>query len=265
MRAAHIHSGPVAVLLKFLLHIVIRLAIVLLVLGIHVSPVTSDEGGRGGGDGGIACTELFATQLCCAPPAIDSATQQPANCRRDNTVSTPCFAREGVRCDGRVHTTASGFSSSSSSNNNNNNNNNNDNKNDIGGGVVGNDDNAMVLCDGEYYALQTAVSERVVPCVYTGNTSWHTALALSVFTGWLGLDRFYLGYYAMGLAKLTTCGFLFVGQLVDIILIASQVVGPADGTAYHWPYYGPRPQYVATNDATVYAPGGVVPSQSSQR
>lgn len=51
-----------------------------------------------------------------------------------------------------------------------------------------------------------------------------TALLLSVFLGMFGLDRFYLGYPALGLAKLCTLGFMFVGQLLDILLIASQVI-----------------------------------------
>lgn len=38
-----------------------------------------------------------------------------------------------------------------------------------------------------------------------------------------GLDRFYLGYPGIGLAKLCTLGFMFLGQLLDIILIAAQV------------------------------------------
>lgn len=53
-----------------------------------------------------------------------------------------------------------------------------------------------------------------------------------------GADRFYLGYPAIGLLKLFTVGFMLMGHLVDIILIATQVVGPADGSAYVVPYYG---------------------------
>jgi hypothetical protein len=32
--------------------------------------------------------------------------------------------------------------------------------------------------------------------------------------------------------KFSTLGFFFLGHLLDIVLIASQVVGPADGSHY---------------------------------
>ena len=53
-----------------------------------------------------------------------------------------------------------------------------------------------------------------------------------------GADRFYLGYPAIGLLKFCTMGFFFIGHLVDIILIASQAVGPADGSYYVISYFG---------------------------
>ena len=42
-----------------------------------------------------------------------------------------------------------------------------------------------------------------------------------------------------GLAKLCTLGFLFIGQLIDFLLIALQVVGPSDLSEYYIPFYGP--------------------------
>lgn len=69
-----------------------------------------------------------------------------------------------------------------------------------------------------------------------------------------GIDRFYLGYPAIGLLKLCTLGFMFFGQLVDIILIATQVVGPADGSNYVIPYYGARIQNSRSDNFTYRLP-----------
>ncbi|KAI1729353.1 TM2 domain-containing protein [Ditylenchus destructor] len=69
-------------------------------------------------------------------------------------------------------------------------------------------------------------------CTYSSGHNFNTALLLSVFFGWLGLDRIYLGYYAIGLLKLTTFGFFFVLYISDIILIGLHLLGPADGTGY---------------------------------
>lgn len=43
---------------------------------------------------------------------------------------------------------------------------------------------------------------------------------------------------------------MFLGQLVDIILIATQVVGPADGSAYVMPYYGPGVEVIQSDNTT---------------
>ena len=80
---------------------------------------------------------------------------------------------------------------------------------------------------------------RAEPCWYSSGKDWRLALGLSVFFGWLGLDRFYLGYPALGLLKLSTFGGFLLFHLLDIVLIALQIVGPADGTAYQIDYYGP--------------------------
>ncbi|KAL1776719.1 TM2 domain-containing 1, partial [Sigmodon hispidus] len=59
--------------------------------------------------------------------------------------------------------------------------------------------------------------------------SYKVAVALSLFLGWLGADRFYLGYPALGLLKFCTVGFCGIGSLIDFILISMQIVGPSDG------------------------------------
>jgi TM2 domain-containing membrane protein YozV len=50
--------------------------------------------------------------------------------------------------------------------------------------------------------------------------------------GGFGVDRFYLGYWKEGLAKLFSFGGLGVWTLVDFILILAQYVGPSDGSLY---------------------------------
>ncbi|XP_018319786.1 TM2 domain-containing protein CG10795 [Agrilus planipennis] len=89
-----------------------------------------------------------------------------------------------------------------------------------------------------------------VPCQWTNGYSFETALLLSVFLGMFGADRFYLGYPAIGVAKFCTLGFMFLGQLVDIILIATQTLGPADGSSYIIPYYGPKVNILQSNNWT---------------
>lgn len=86
--------------------------------------------------------------------------------------------------------------------------------------------------------------------IFRNGYSFETALLLSVFLGMFGADRFYLGYPAIGLAKFCTFGFMFLGQLVDIILIATQTLGPADGSAYIIPYYGPVMNTIRSNNYT---------------
>lgn len=83
-----------------------------------------------------------------------------------------------------------------------------------------------------------------------------TALLLSVFLGMFGVDRFYLGYPAIGVLKFATLGFFFLGHLLDIILIASQVLQPADGSSYIISYFGQRLSIFSLNEDTVRKPQG---------
>jgi TM2 domain-containing membrane protein YozV len=55
------------------------------------------------------------------------------------------------------------------------------------------------------------------------------ALLLSIFLGSLGVDRFYLGYMGLGVAKLLTCGGCGVWQIIDLIMIAMDKLPDANG------------------------------------
>ena len=91
-------------------------------------------------------------------------------------------------------------------------------------------------------------------CRYTNGYHFDTALMLSIFLGMFGADRFYLGYPALGLLKFSTLGFFFLGHLLDIILIASQVVKPADESDYIISYYGAGLQIITSNQETAKLP-----------
>jgi TM2 domain-containing membrane protein YozV len=98
-----------------------------------------------------------------------------------------------------------------------------------------------VTCGGAEYDLDTVIFCKPHHCRFIRDQrySYFVAVALSLFMGMFGIDRFYLGYPALGLLKLFTVGFFFVGQLVDFILILVQAVGPSDRSGYYTPFYGP--------------------------
>ena len=56
-----------------------------------------------------------------------------------------------------------------------------------------------------------------------------TAIILSIFLGWLGIDCFYLGYTGLGVLKLLTGGVFGIMWLIDFILIIAGSLKPKDG------------------------------------
>lgn len=74
--------------------------------------------------------------------------------------------------------------------------------------------------------------EKTLNCIPTNGKSAGTALCLSIFLGFFGADRFYLGYPTIGVFKLLTAGFFGLGWYLDIFLIALRIVQPAGGNSY---------------------------------
>jgi len=69
-------------------------------------------------------------------------------------------------------------------------------------------------------------------CNWTEGYSWRTACILSITLGGFGADRFYLGHWQEGIGKLFSFGGLGVWTLVDVVLVATGYIGPADGSLY---------------------------------
>eukprot|EP00301_Raphidiophrys_heterophryoidea_P018260 c3258_g1_i1.p1 GENE.c3258_g1_i1~~c3258_g1_i1.p1 ORF type:complete len:186 (-),score=41.75 c3258_g1_i1:63-593(-) len=101
-----------------------------------------------------------------------------------------------------------------------------------------------VACVGSQQFNQT------LPCRHCDGKDWRTALCLSVFLGLLGIDRFYLGYPVIGILKFLTFGGFVFGNIADILLISTQIVGPADGSDYAIPAPMPIFQRTTQNSNT---------------
>lgn len=67
------------------------------------------------------------------------------------------------------------------------------------------------------------------PPVQPSDKDWSSALLLSIFVGWLGIDRFYLGYTGLGVVKFVTGGACGIWCLVDTILIAMNKLPDSEG------------------------------------
>jgi len=67
-----------------------------------------------------------------------------------------------------------------------------------------------------------------------------TALLLAVFFGWLGVHRYYMGFYITGVLYTLTLGLFFVGWAIDVIRILFWSTISAKQTPY---YVGDRLPY----------------------
>ena len=70
---------------------------------------------------------------------------------------------------------------------------------------------------------------RYVSPSQPSDKDWAVAVLLSFYLGWLGIDRFYLGYTGLGILKLVTGGACGVWCLVDSILIAVNKLPDSNG------------------------------------
>lgn len=73
---------------------------------------------------------------------------------------------------------------------------------------------------------------RLQWCPNHNGHDYGTAVLLAYIFGMFGFDRFYLGYYSVGLIKLFTGGFFFIGYVADCVLITLQILVPANGEQY---------------------------------
>ena len=58
----------------------------------------------------------------------------------------------------------------------------------------------------------------------TKKVNWGIALLLSIFVGYFGVDRFYMGQIGLGIVKFITAGGFLIWWVIDIILIATKKV-----------------------------------------
>jgi len=66
--------------------------------------------------------------------------------------------------------------------------------------------------------------------------NWVVAICLSVFLGYLGVDRFYLGYVGLGILKFLTVGGAGIWYLMDIILLSMGRLRDADDNVLKTPW-----------------------------
>jgi hypothetical protein len=69
---------------------------------------------------------------------------------------------------------------------------------------------------------------REIPGLFS-DKDWVTTVVLSFLVGWLGIDRFYLGYTGLGILKLITFGGLGIWYIIDLILIVMNKVTDSKG------------------------------------
>eukprot|EP01080_Neovahlkampfia_damariscottae_P002226 gene2226-2400_t len=77
-------------------------------------------------------------------------------------------------------------------------------------------------------------------CSFSSGKNFFVALSLSLFFGFLGIDRIYLGYIGVGVIKMFTFGLFGVLYVYDFLFIGLQILRPSDGSNYIFGYNGPQ-------------------------
>ncbi len=67
-----------------------------------------------------------------------------------------------------------------------------------------------------------------IPGLYS-DKEWLTTVLLSWLLGSFGVDRFYLGYNGLGVAKLLTCGGCGVWSIIDLIMVLLRKIPDVEG------------------------------------
>jgi len=92
-----------------------------------------------------------------------------------------------------------------------------------------------------------AAAAYAAPTAATGYKPQSTAFLLSMFLGGFGVDRFYLGYTGLGIAKLLTGGGCGIWSIVDFVLTGMGKMKDAQGR----PLQEPPPVGTPTKSRTV--------------
>jgi len=88
----------------------------------------------------------------------------------------------------------------------------------------------MIKPDSQVLDIQNkrTYSASQIPGVFS-DKEYIIALLFSIFLGYFGIDRFYMGQVGIGIGKLLTLGGCGIWYLIDIILIATRSSNDSTG------------------------------------